>query len=381
LTDSAQLVGTGETRYARRPREASTVGLLADAARAALADAGLSWSDVDGLAVASFSLRPDHAIDLAWRLGLDVRWLMEDPHGGASALTMLQHARAAVAAGDAKVVLLLAGDHLLDADFQRLVADFNVATRDELAPLDYGGPNALFALLMQRHMTAFGLGLEAYGGVAVAQRRWAAHNVGAVYREPLTLEDYLAAPMVAPPLCRYDCVPVVSGADALVLVAPDVPAAGVRVAVRAVAARHNPDHQEGDGLAVGLEGVAHELAAASGADPAAADIVSLYDDYTVMVLIQAMELGLVPDGDLERFVRVELLERGRPVNTSGGQLSAGQAGAAGSMHGLVEAVRQLRGTTGERQVPAARTALVSGYGMVVYRYGASANATMLEAIS
>jgi acetyl-CoA acetyltransferase len=379
--DAAQLVGSGEARYARRPREASTVGLLADAARAALADAGLSWSDVDGLAVASFSLRPDHAIDLAWRIGLDVRWLMEDPHGGVSALTMLQHARAAVAAGDARTVLLVAGDHLLDADFQRLVAEFNVATRDELAPLDYGGPNALFALLMQRHMSTFGLGREAYGGVAIAQRRWAARNDGAVYREPLTLEDYLAAPMVAPPLSRYDCVPVVSGADALVLVAADVPAAGVRVAVRAVAARHNPDHQEGDGLALGLDGVARELAAASGADPAAADIVSLYDDYTVMVLIQAMELGLVPDGDLERFVRVELLERGRAVNTSGGQLSAGQAGAAGSMHGLVEAVRQLRGTAGQRQVPAARTALVSGYGMVLYRYGASANATMLEAIS
>jgi acetyl-CoA acetyltransferase len=100
-----------------------------------------------------------------------------------------------------------------------------------------------------------------------------------------------------------------------------------------------------------------------------------------MVLIQLAELGLARDGDLERYVQVELLEQRRAVNTSGGQLSAGQAGAAGSLHGLVEAVRQLRGAAGERQVPAARTALVTGYGMVLYRYGASAAAAMLEALA
>jgi acetyl-CoA acetyltransferase len=258
------------------------------------------------------------------------------------------------------------------------VNEFTVATRDELAPLEYGGPNALFALLMQRHMAKFGLTRETYGGVAVAQRRWAARNPGAVYRQNLTLDDYLAAPPVVPPLCRYDCVPLVSGADAVVVVAPDVRAQGIPVAVRGVVARHNRDHQEGDGLITGLVDVARELAQRTGRDPAACDIVNVYDDYTVMALIQLADLGLVPDGDIERYVRVELLERGRAVNTSGGQLSAGQAGAAGSMHGLVEAVRQLRMAAGERQVSGARSALVSGYGMVLYRYGACANAALLE---
>jgi acetyl-CoA acetyltransferase len=378
ISDSAQIVGSGEARYGRRLEGTSTVSLVAEAAAAALADGGLDWTDVDGLAVSSFSLGPDHAIDLCWRLGIEARWLMEDPHGGASALNMLQHARAAIAAGDARAILVLAGDLLGPADFARMVDEFNRATADELAPLDFGGPNALFSMLMQRHMRREGLGRGTYGAVAVAQRRWASKNPGAVYREPLELSEYLQAPMVAPPLCRYDCVPVVGGADALLLVAGDVDARGPRVGVRAIAAAHNYDGQTGDGLATGLASVAVPLAAEAGFPPAAADVACVYDDYTVMALIQLAELGLIPDGDHERFAQVELLERARPINTSGGQLSAGQAGAAGSLHGVVEATRQLRADAGERQVVDARRAVVSGYGMVLYRYGACANAALLE---
>jgi acetyl-CoA acetyltransferase len=379
MTAVACIVGTGEARYRRRPESGvTTESLLAEAAAEALADAGLDWSDVDGLAVSSFSLGPDHAVDLCWRLGLEVGWMMEDPHGGASALNMLQHARAAIGAGDARTILVLSGDVLGPADFARLVDHFNRATEEELAPLGYGGPNALFAMLAERHMRREGIGRETYGAVAVAQRRWAAKNPGAVYRDPLSIEDYLAAPMVAPPLCRYDCVPVASGADALVVVAEDVDAAGPRVTVRAIGASYNRDGQEGDGLDLGLAGLVDRLGAEAEFAPADCDLACVYDDYTVMALIQLAELGWVVDGDLERFARVELLERDAPVNTSGGQLSAGQPGAAGSLHGVVEASRQLRGRAGERQVPGARRALVSGYGMVLYRYGACANAALLE---
>ena len=107
---------------------------------------------------------------------------------------------------------------------------------------------------------------------------------------------------------------------------------------------------------------------------------NIYDDYPVMVLVQLADLGLVPDGDLERFTRERVETRQLPLNTSGGQLSAGQAGAAGGMHGLVEAVRQLRGEAGERQVAGAATAVVTGYGAVVYRYGASSNAAVLRRV-
>ena len=105
------------------------------------------------------------------------------------------------------------------------------------------------------------------------------------------------------------------------------------------------------------------------------DVVSVYDDYPAMALIQLADLGFG-----EPHAALDAIEtRALPVNTSGGQLSAGQAGAAGGMHGLVELVAQLRGRAGERQVDGARLALASGYGMVAYRHGACANAVVLEA--
>ncbi len=132
--------------------------MLVDAARRALADAGLAPADIDGLGVASFSLAPDHAIDLAVSLGLRVRWLMDSANGGASAIEMLQHAVRAVEAGDARHVLLVAGDRLDPAAFVRLVDEYNSVTRDSLAPLPTGGPNALFAILTLRHMERHQLG-------------------------------------------------------------------------------------------------------------------------------------------------------------------------------------------------------------------------------
>lgn len=371
---SAGIVAAHETRYSRHPPEGTdTTGLLAEAVAGALAGAGLEPGAVDGLGVASFSLAPDHAIDLAWRLGLRVRWLMDDACGGASAVDMLQHAVRAIEAGDAETIVLCAGDHLDRAAFRRLVQEYNRATAEHLTPLGYAGPNALFAMLTQRWLAARGLAREALAAIPLAQRAWAQRNPGAVYREPLTMEEYLAAPSVAEPLTRYDCVPVVSGADAIVVTAAP---AGRHVRVRAIAAQHNPDHQQGPGFGDGFTSVAARLWALAGAGPEDVDAAFLYDDYPVMVAVQAEELGLA-GGDVARWLREDVREGGRPQNTSGGQLSAGQAGAAGGMHGLVEAVRQLLGAAEGRQVDA-RLALVTGYGMVLLRHGACHNAVVLE---
>ena len=130
-------------------------------------------------------------------------------------------------------------------------------------------------------------------------------------------------------------------------------------------------------MQTGLAAIADDLWSRAQLAPEEVDVVSVYDDYPVMVLVQLADLGLIPDGDIARFVRDRITGGSYPLNTSGGQLSAGQAGAAGGMHGLVEAVRQLRGEAGARQVHGARSAVVSGYGMVLYRYGACANATVL----
>jgi acetyl-CoA acetyltransferase len=151
------------------------------------------------------------------------------------------------------------------------------------------------------------------------------------------------------------------------------------VRIRALRASHNPDGQEGDGLRTGLADVAGDLWKAASIGPRDVDLAWVYDDYPVMVLVQLADLGFLPGHDFQRFLTVELDEANWPLNTSGGQLSAGQAGAAGGMHGLVEAVTQLTGAADGRQVPAARLALVTGYGMVLYRYGSCAAAVVLEA--
>ena len=374
----AVIAGAAEVPYTRHPSDdQTTTRLFASAIRGALDDAGIDRDAVDGLGVCSFSLAPDHAIDLAWRLGLSPSWIMEDTQGGASGINMLTHAIRAVTAGDAETIVLVAGGRSSSASFGRLVNAYNVATREHLAPIPYGGPNALFAMVTQRHMAATGLERADYGQVSIAQRAWASLNPGAVYRTPLTIEDYLGAPIVADPLSIYDCVPIVTGADAIVVTAPDRVTGTAAVGVAAIRSRHNADRGIGDGLQTGLADVAPRLWLDAGIAPGEVDLACIYDDYPVMVLIQLADLGLVHDRDLARFVHTRLGEERWPLNTSGGMLSAGQATGNGGMHGIVEAVRQLRWEAGERQVTGARTAVVTGYGMVAYRYGVCAAAAIL----
>jgi acetyl-CoA acetyltransferase len=186
--------------------------------------------------------------------------------------------------------------------------------------------------------------------------------------------------MVADPLSRYDCVPVVAGAQAIVLARPDrAPRGRPSVRVRAHRASFNYDNQEGDGLATGISTFADALWREAGVQPRDIDLASIYDDYPTMVLAQANDLGLVAGGDLARFCRVTIGERRFPLNTHGGMLSAGQPGGpAGGLAGIAEAVLQLQQRAGARQVKDARLAVATGYGMTMYRYGGTAAAAVLE---
>lgn len=373
----ALIAGAVEVPYSRRHTGESTSALLAKAVQLLLRQTGYCLREVDGLGVASFTHGPDNAIDLAWRMGMTLNWCMDDRNGGASAINMMQHGIRAIQHGDANVVVLVSGDSFTAQDFKALVDHYNVTTRDYLTPLQHGGPNAVFAMLTQRHAQQHGLAREDYAQLCIAQRAWAARNPQAVYRNLLTLDEYLAAPMVADPLCRLDCVPVVNGANAILLTRANLSRSRVNVAVRALKARYNPDHQAGDGLQTSLAQIADSLWERANVGPQAMDVVSVYDDYPAMALIQLNDLGFVPGGDHQQLLR-RIAEGELPVNTSGGQLSVGQAGAAGGMHGLVEAIIQLRGEAGDRQVEGARLAAVTGYGMVEYRYGMCANAVVLE---
>ena len=300
------------------------------------------------------------------------------PHGGASALNLLQHAVRAVQAGDAETIVLCSGDHLDRAAFAELVANYNRATRDQLAPFGSAGPNALFAMLTTRYLAAHGLQRADLGQIPVAQRGWAAGNPRRGVPRAADDPGVPRRPSGGPPLARFDCVPVVAGADAVVVTAA---AGGPAARVRAVAGLHNPDDQEGDGAAVGLRRT-HAGAVAGGWRRARrmSNAAFVYDDYPVMAAVQAADAGLIADGDVRRWLHVTLGERRWPLNTSGGQLSAGQAGAAGGMHGLVEAVTQLRRRAAGRQLDA-ELVLVTGYGMVLYRHGASHAAAVLQRVA
>jgi len=376
MIDDVVIAAAAEVPSTKDPADdVTTASLLSEAMEVVLAGAGLKSTDVDGLGVSAFALKPDHAIDLAWHLGLRPRWLMEDPLGG-SCMNMLQHAIRAVQAGDAETILLLAGDRIVDEAFVDLAENYNAVTRDYLTPLQIGGPPGVFALLTQRHMAKHGIGREAYGSVVIEQRFRATTNLNAIYRDPLTLEEYLEAPIVADPICLFDCVPIVAGADAVIVTSKDRAPAGV--AVRAIGAAFNFDDHEGDGLTTGLSKIAGPLWEEAGMGPEEMDLVSVYDDFPVMVLAQMEDLGLVPDGDVQRFVAEQIQGRKLPFNTSGGMLTVGQAGPSGGLHGLVECVRQLRQERGDGQIDGASRAVVAGYGMVLYRYAAGSVATVLE---
>ena len=381
MFQNAAIIGVGQSAYTRRPEPGQTaLTFMRDAVVAALKDAEVDAKDIQGLAVASFSLAPDAAVDLAWKLGLSLRWLLQDTNGGSSAVSMLGHALRTVEIGAASPILLIGGDATGLAGYAKVAANFNTVTQKHLAPLGHGGPNGVYALVAARQMKKYGLEKSDYGHIAIAQRTWAAGNPNAVYRQPMTMEEYLAAPMVADPLSRYDCVPVVAGAQAIVVGRRDqAPKARPGVRVRAIRHSFNHDHQQGDGLQTGISTFADELWRTAGVQPGDIDVASIYDDYPTMVLAQLNDLGMILGHDIAKFCRSVIANRTLPINTWGGMLSAGQPGGhAGGMNGISETVLQLQGRADARQVKDAELAVVTGYGMTMYRYGGTAGAAVLE---
>ena len=152
---------SAQTPYSKRPPAGTTTtSVLADAFAALLESSGLAIREIDGLAVSSFTLTPDRAIDLAVKFGLKLSWIMDGGTGGASGVDMTQHAMRAVEAGDAKNIAVLGGDVFRDADFTRLVENYNRNTQELLTPIGVQGPNPLFALLTQTQMKELGLTTE-----------------------------------------------------------------------------------------------------------------------------------------------------------------------------------------------------------------------------
>lgn len=355
---------------------------IARALSASIRQAGLSPQEIDGFSVSSFSLFPDTAIGLTQHLGLSPRWLDHIPMGGASGIAAIRRAARAVQAGDARVVACVAGDTNHVDSFRRMLSSFSRFAQDASYPYGAGGPNACFALLTDHYMTAYGATREDFGRICVAQRANALKNPHAVMKSPLTMDQYLSARMISDPIALFDCVMPVAGAEAfLVMREDDAKAAGIPYAhIRSTIERHNAFPEDPIQMRGGWAMDVDELYAMADAKPADMDLLQTYDDYPVISMMQVEDLGFCTKGEGPTFLRDRdlTIDGDLPHNTSGGQLSAGQAGAAGGFIGLVEAIRQVTNTAGPTQVKDATTALISGFGMINYDRGVCSNAAIIS---
>jgi acetyl-CoA acetyltransferase len=361
---------------------ATAHSFIGETLRRLVEGAGLTPSDVDGLAISSFTLRPDTAIGLTQHFGISPRYLDDIPFGGASAIVALRRAARAVQAGDANVVAVIGGDTNHVDSFRRNLGSFSRFAQDASYPYGAGGPNAVCALIMDNYMRRFGAQREDFARIAVAQRANAVDNPVALFRKPMTIDDYLSARAISPPVHLLDCVMPCAGAEGFLVmeedVARDLNLTAIRI--RATIERHNAFADDPIQIRSGCAADVEAFWADAGLRPEMVDLVETYDDYPVISMMQLEDLGFCAKGEGPLFVRSHnLTVRGDfPHNTSGGQLSVGQAGAGGGFLGLVEGMRQLSGRALGAQVPRARFALVTGFGMVVYDRGLASAAVLLE---
>jgi len=378
--EGVHVVGAGQTAYAKRSGK-GVQRLLYEAGSAALADAGLSWQAVDGLAVTSFMLPPDNVATVAEHLGIEARFLFQGLYGGASGIIGMAHAARAIRDGACEVVVCAAADAFDVASHNETLDHFNGSVKDYLSPQGFGGANGMFALHTRLYMERHGATREDFGRFCIALRENALRNPNALFKEPLTMDAYLDAREIADPLRLFDCVMPCVGGDAVVLVSDKVASTLKGASLRILAAEEIHNFPANDVYAVpgGWSGISERLYARAGVEPAGIDFLQLYDDYPVMAFVQLEGLGFCPPGTAHHFVRkTDITVRGSlPINTGGGQLSAGQAGASGGMIGVYEGAAQLLGRAGDRQV-ACRRGLVSGYGMVAYGRGLCSSAAILE---
>jgi acetyl-CoA acetyltransferase len=378
--DGVALVAPFSTPYQRYSIDTAHFW-IATALRGTLTGAGLAPADLDGFSVSSFTLFPDTAVGLTQHLGLCPRWLDHIPMGGASAGIALRRAARAIQAGDADIIACVAGDTNHIDSFRQLLSSFSRFAMDASYPYGYGGPNASFALLTDRYMTDFGATCEDFGRVCVAQRENALRNPNAVMKKPLTMQDYLSARPIADPIALFDCVMPCAGAEAFIVMSEDeairrgLPYARLAAAIE----RHNAHANDPIQLRGGWTMDVDTLWAQADMQPSDMDLVQTYDDYPVISVMQIEDLGYCGKGEGAAFLRdKDMTVTGDfPHNTSGGQLSAGQAGAAGGFIGMVEAIRQVTGQAGGTQVPNASKALVSGFGMINFDRGLCSSAAVL----
>jgi len=365
MSRRAVLAGVGHTEFGKLAGR-SAWHLEAAAAAAAVADAGLQPRDIDGLltdpgpAQGVLDGITPHFLRLGAQLGLDPDYAGSEILGGAGSVAIVERAVLAVEAGLCELCLCVYGDSALSAP-----GSFAYGRGDEAA-FGFFGAVGLHALAARRHMHRYGTRTEHLGEVAIAARSHAARTPHAQKRQPIEMQDYLASEFLVEPLRKLDCCLVSDGAAAVLVTteerAGDLRCPPIRILGHAQAhslsTYASSDHF--DGLPAARCGP--KALGRAGLAPADIDVALLYDCFTIVVLLQLEDYGFCKKGESGAFVEGGRIAPGGslPVNPSGGLLAEGYGG--GMLH-VIEAVRQLRGEAGERQVAGAETALVSGHGL------------------
>ena len=363
---SVAAVGAAESDLGQVAPGTSPLDLMAQATIRALEDCGLALKDVDGLFVAATQVRMG-PLALAEYLGIKPKYFDGTQVGGSSFMSHVAHAQAAIQLGLCEVAVIAHGST------QRSVS------RAQASPREYNPyetpyrpilPISAYAMVAARHMHQYGTTREHLAEVAVAARQWALMNPKAWEKEPLTIEQVLGSRMVSDPFTVRDCCLVVDGGGAIVLTS----------AARARSLRKKPIYVLGVGEALSHASISNmpdfTVTAASESGPKAfgmaklkpsdVSMVSLYDAFTITPILFLEDLGFCPKGEGGRFVANGNIAPGGKVavNTSGGGLSYCHPGMYGLLV-MIEAIRQVRGECGERQVDGCDVALAHGNGGVL----------------
>jgi acetyl-CoA acetyltransferase len=380
------VVGYGETPVGLRTGR-SSYDLAAEAFELVLQQSGIDKSEIDGVCFAetmSETSNPFWAVFLCEHLGLSPSWTQVNGLGGASTIGGVARAAAAIRDGLCETVLVLSADAQsswppTEQGGQRFEFQY---------PVGLGGPVGVFGLLTQRYRHQYNLQDEALAKLAVTQRSHALLNPNGCekLRKPLTVADYLASAYVSEPLRMLDSVMVCDGANALLVTSTEkARSLGIEKMVHPVGYGETTNFKGTEMLAditeSGFTVAGPRAFAQAGLSPSDIRMIHLYDDFLIAILLTLEHLGFCERGEGSKFIlETDLSYQGSlPLNTSGGQISAGQPGLAGGGLNAVEAVRQMFGEAGQRQVSNPENALVTGIGVIPYgrNWGVS-NVLLLE---
>ncbi len=375
------IIGYGEVKNVRRSGR-TTYDVAAEATSKVLEYTGLSTKDIDGMATV---LPSSEAGNNFWsnylgdHLGLQTSWTQTTDTGGASMPGNVARAAAAIQSGYCETVLSIAAA----TPTTRRVDDQRSYRSEFRNPTGIQGPPGAFGLIMHRYMHQFDLKFEALGKLAVAQRNGAIINENAVegLRKPMDVDDYLNARMVSTPLRLLDSVMPCDGANAIIITSTDrAKRLGVKKMAHPIAyselTNFNIHDQQPDITDTGFSIVGPQALKKASMSTEDIDMFHPYDDFLIAEMLQLEQIGFCGRGEgSEYLLSTDISPTGKlPINTGGGQISAGQPGLAGGQLNIIEALRQLFGEATDRQVPNPSTAMCTGIGVIPYvrNWGTSA---------